>query len=75
MKRPLMPCKCICQEDRYVSDNGMRHLKRLTGLRHLYLTDTKVTKAGCDALRKALPMCDINSGDDFRVDETGRNGG
>jgi hypothetical protein len=45
-----------------ISDNGLKHLKRLTSLRHLHLADTRVTEAACDALRRALPKCDIESG-------------
>ena len=37
----------------------VEHLKGLTGLRELDLYGTKITDAGADSLRKALPEADI----------------
>jgi hypothetical protein len=42
-----------------VNDAGLEHLKGLTNLRTLNLTETKVTDHGVNKLRQALPKCDI----------------
>ena len=43
-----------------ISDAGLVHLKGLTKLTYLYLTNTQVTDAGIAGLKKALPNCAIN---------------
>ena len=42
-----------------VADTGLEHLKSLKSLRRLNLRDTKVTLAGVEAFRKALPNCEV----------------
>ncbi|MEK6235002.1 MAG: hypothetical protein N2C14_09835 [Planctomycetales bacterium] len=42
-----------------VTDAGLVHLHGLTRLRELHLEGTQVTDAGADALRQALPNCEI----------------
>ena len=42
-----------------VTDAGLVHLKGLTKLQRLYLTDTKVTDAGVKKLQTELPKCRI----------------
>jgi hypothetical protein len=43
-----------------VTDVGLRHLSSLTALTHLWLYGTATTKAGCDALKAALPAVSID---------------
>ncbi|HEV3261077.1 MAG TPA: protein kinase [Gemmataceae bacterium] len=45
-----------------VSDDGLKHLSGLSALRELDLTGTQVTAAGAAALAKALPACKIVRG-------------
>ena len=45
-----------------VTDAGLKNLEGLKNLKSLYLWQTKVTQAGADALKKALPDCEINIG-------------
>jgi hypothetical protein len=45
-----------------VTDAGLANLEGLKNLKALYLWQTKVTPAGVDALKKALPKCEINTG-------------
>jgi hypothetical protein len=42
-----------------ISDRGLQHLTSLSNLRFLKLGDTKVTRAGTEALSKSLPDCYI----------------
>jgi hypothetical protein len=42
-----------------VTDAGLAHIEKLTGLTFLDLTGTKVTAAGVDKLQNALPNCRI----------------
>jgi hypothetical protein len=42
-----------------ITDAGLVHLKGLTGLRTLLLTDTRVTDAGVKKFKAALPKCRI----------------
>ena len=42
-----------------ITDAGLAHIKGMTSLRKLYLTDTKVTDAGIAELQKTLPNCRI----------------
>ncbi len=42
-----------------VTDAGMGNIAKLKNLRHLYLWDTQVTKAGLSELQMALPHCQI----------------
>jgi hypothetical protein len=46
-----------------LTDTDLRHLAALPKLTHLDLTRTKVTKAGLEKLRKALPKCLIEADD------------
>jgi Leucine-rich repeat (LRR) protein len=48
--------------DTQVSDEGLKHLARLTNLQELDLRGTNVTAAGVAELRKALPNCKIITG-------------
>ena len=43
-----------------VTDAGLEHLEGLTNLESLDLSDTQVTAQGVDALRQALPDCNIS---------------
>ena len=43
----------------HVSDAGLFHLNKLTKLQMLYLGGTEVSDEGVEALKKALPDCDI----------------
>lgn len=45
-----------------VTDAGLANLEGMKKLKNLYLWQTKVTKAGAEKLKKALPKCDINLG-------------
>ena len=45
--------------NKQVTDAGLEHLKGLTNLTSLSLGNTKMTPAGVEALRKALPKCEI----------------
>lgn len=50
----------ILNENNTVTDAGLFHLKRMTGLKHLVIYDCSgVTDAGIVALKKALPKCQI----------------
>jgi hypothetical protein len=42
-----------------VTDEGLRHLIPLTGLRMLSLKETHVTTAGVNRLQRTLPDCEI----------------
>jgi hypothetical protein len=42
-----------------VTDAGLKHLTTLKNLTELWLQETKVTEAGVQELRKALPKCFI----------------
>lgn len=42
-----------------LTDAELKHIKRLTELRHLYLDGTHVTEQGVNGLQKALPDCEI----------------
>jgi hypothetical protein len=42
-----------------VTNEGMRHLKGLTGLRSLTLTKTKVTPTGAKSLQAMLPQAKV----------------
>jgi Leucine-rich repeat (LRR) protein len=44
-----------------ITDTGLKELYGLTSLQSLNLSRTKVTKAGVDALKKALPECQIRN--------------
>ena len=44
-----------------IGDAGLKHLEGLTALEQLDLGGTKVTAAGIDALKKALPKCRITT--------------
>ena len=46
--------------DLKVTDQGLIHLEKCTSLRELYIWGNRVTKAGVDRLRKALPNCQIH---------------
>jgi hypothetical protein len=45
-----------------VTDAGLDHLKGLPKLRNLYVWQTKVTQAGVDRLKQALPQVQIVTG-------------
>jgi hypothetical protein len=45
----------------HVSDQGARQLAQLTHLKELDLTETKVTAAGVEELRKSLGGCRIKT--------------
>lgn len=45
-----------------VSNEGVMSLAGLPNLKHLYLWQTQVDEAGADALRKAMPECEIVMG-------------
>lgn len=45
--------------DARVTDAGLRHLKKMSRLRRLYLVGTEVTDAGVRELQQALPKVDI----------------
>ena len=42
-----------------VTDAGLVHLKEMTNMRVLAVTDTKVTDEGVAELSKALPKCSV----------------
>ena len=42
-----------------VTDTDLEHLKSLTSLRRLNVRETEVTKVGVEAIRRALPNCEI----------------
>jgi Leucine-rich repeat (LRR) protein len=42
-----------------LTDTDLENLKSLKILKRLNVCDTKVTKAGVEAFRKALPNCEI----------------
>jgi Leucine-rich repeat (LRR) protein len=42
-----------------LADTDLEHLKSLKSLRRINVRDTKITKAGVEAFRKALPNCEI----------------
>ena len=44
-----------------ITDTGLKELAKLTRLDVLWLSETKVTKAGVARLQKALPKCRIYS--------------
>ena len=46
-------------ENNSVTDTDLEHLKSLTSLRRLNVRETEVTKVGVEAIRKALPNCEI----------------
>ena len=46
-------------ENNSVTDTDLEHLKSLTSLRRLNVRETEVTKIGVEAIRKALPNCEI----------------
>ncbi len=46
-------------EKNSVTDTDLEHLKSLTSLRRLNVRETEVTKVGVEAIRKALPNCEI----------------
>jgi hypothetical protein len=43
-----------------ITDGGLEHLKKLTGLEVLRLDATLVTPAGVAALQRVLPRCRIS---------------
>ena len=48
-------------EKNSVTDTDLEHLKPLTSLRRLNVRETEVTKVGVEAIRKALPNCEIKA--------------
>ena len=58
-KNPGKPLRVILRGSK-VTDAGLVHLKGLTKLGTLNLTDTKVTAAGVKDLQAALPNCKIS---------------
>ena len=52
-----------------VTDDGLKNLEGLKNLKSLYLWQTKVTPEGVEALKKALPLCEINTGWDEKADK------
>jgi hypothetical protein len=44
-----------------ITDAGLKHLQACKSLRRLYLENTKTTSAGIDALRSALPGCQVQA--------------
>ncbi|MCU0469044.1 MAG: ribonuclease inhibitor [Arcicella sp.] len=48
--------------DTKVTDAGLRELGKLKGLKKVYCWQTKVTQTGVDALRKALPTVEVDTG-------------
>jgi hypothetical protein len=42
-----------------VTDAGLRDLRKLTSLQHLYLWKSRITNDGVAALRELLPRCHI----------------
>ena len=54
-----MPLTSLMCERTRVNDDALKHLRELTKLETLNLTDTKVSAAGIASLRKALPNCKI----------------
>jgi uncharacterized membrane protein len=48
--------------DTKITDAGLRELGKLKGLKKVYCWQTKVTQAGVDALRKALPTVEVDTG-------------
>ena len=55
----LAECLELDLRNTEVSDAGLVHLRQLTKLRFLYLSDTNVTEEGVAMLQKALPDCEI----------------
>ncbi|MBI3736312.1 hypothetical protein HY256_07335, partial [Candidatus Sumerlaeota bacterium] len=45
-----------------ITDAGLAFLKKLTGLKELYIADTRITENGKNDLKRAIPGCQIRSG-------------
>jgi len=54
-----VPLKRLILDDSAISDAGVPTLSKMTGLDELTLVGTRVTKAGFEQLKKALPKCNI----------------
>jgi hypothetical protein len=48
--------------DTKITDAGIKELAKLKGLKKIYCWQTKVTQAGVDALKKALPGVEVDTG-------------
>jgi hypothetical protein len=51
-----------------ITDAGLEHLKGLTALRTILLSDTKVTDAGVNQLKKSLPDAVVSLDPSYRPD-------
>lgn len=62
-ERPEMDHLTLTDSD--LTDEGLRHLSQLSGLRSLYMKGTQVTPAGVAAFHRAVPSCGVqaDSGD------------
>jgi YHS domain-containing protein len=50
-----------------VTDAGLANLSGLKNLKHLYLWQTKVTDAGVNGLKKAVPAVVVNRGEELAI--------
>jgi len=58
--RSWFACKMVAAERQRAAVAPIKHLKRLTNLRRLWLINTQVTHNGAEKLRQALPECRID---------------
>ena len=58
----LIALETLNLDNTHVSDAGLEYLKGLKSLKYLSLVNTQVTDAGAARLKKALPKCQISTG-------------
>jgi hypothetical protein len=55
----LKEVELLCIRSIPVTDAGLRHIRRMSDLREIFLDHTHVTAAGEAELRKSLPSCPV----------------
>lgn len=58
---PLKRLETLILWDTAIGDHGIVHLHAMSSLREVILWGTAVTEGGAEALRKALPECDVST--------------
>jgi hypothetical protein len=53
----------------HISNAGLETLKEIKSLKKVYLWQSKVNLVGVESLRKALPNCEINVGEELIINK------